>query len=220
MKKWILLAVGLLLLLPEAWYLISGPARPDDARVAFENLVEIPVSQLQEQYSVNVSVPAPNNPAWKRIMRGWGEPSYTIALLSSTGNYQYCFDKVNVKVSQEDRQLNLEHANWIYGVSSSDYDKFPQECKSEGETFRVRPGSIVQIQLAAKGDQLPHGANIIVRPVWYYTKDKLVGLDLDEDLHRIARWVAVSGLGMMLLAGLLFVKHEHRSFAPQKNKSS
>ena len=36
MKKWILLAVGLLLLLPEAWYLISGPARPDDARVAFE----------------------------------------------------------------------------------------------------------------------------------------------------------------------------------------
>jgi hypothetical protein len=207
MTKWILLAVGLLLLLPEAWYLISDPIRPNDAAVAFKDLAEIPAFQLREQHSVNLTVTAPNDPAWKRIRRSWGEPDYAIVHVgrnSLVGAYQHCFDAVSVGVTQGESQLSLEDSGPIYGFST-DSDGFPPLCKSLGKKFRVRPGSAVQIDITAQSDQLTSDTKVIVRPVWDYTKDKLVGVAIDEDLRLIVKWLAVFGLAIMLLAGLLFV---------------
>jgi hypothetical protein len=225
MKKWILLAVGLLLLLPEAWYLISDPIRPDDGAVAFKDLAEIPAFQLRQQHSVNLAVTAPNDPAWRRIRRSWGDPDYAIVHLSGQGAYQHCFDALSVRVTQGEDQLSLEDSGPIYGFST-DSDGFPASCKSLGKKFRVRPGSTVRIDITAQGDRLTSDTKVIVRPVWDDMKDKLVGVDVDEDIEEdvrlIVKSLAVFGLAIILLVGLLFMRARRLrgSFTSQKNMPS
>jgi hypothetical protein len=211
MKKWIiLLALGLLLLLPEAWYLISDPIRPGDATIAFEDLAEIPAFQLRQQHSVNLSLTAPDSAAWRRIRRSWGDPEFAIVHvrgnpLPSVGECQHCFDAISVRVTQGENQLSLGEAGTIYGFGT-DSDGFPSQCKSLGNVFRIPPGSRAQVNITAQSDRLTSDTKVIVRPVWPYTKDKLVGLYLGEDIRLTVKWLAVVGLGIILLAGLLLVR--------------
>ncbi len=175
-----LASVGLLLLLPEGWYLFSNRIRPGDTQAAFENLAEIPALQLRQQHQANLTVAAPNNVMWSRIRRSWGDPAYEVALVSSLDEYQYCLDGIDAWVSEGGRQLGIDNANWMYGFSME--DSYPRKCKSVGRMFHAAPGSNVQVHLTAN-EQLASGAKVVVRPVWYNTKDKLVGVDIDKDFR-------------------------------------
>ena len=150
MTKWILLTVGFLLLVPEALYFIQDPIRPDDIRVPFRNLVEIPALELRQEHEVSVSMTVPDDAAWKRIRRSWGEPDYEVALISSLNELQYCFEGINVAATEGNRQVSLQPGWGIYGFS----DGNSYQCQSTGRRFRAAPGSVVNIN--RYGD----------RPIW------------------------------------------------------
>jgi len=205
MTKWILLTIGLLLLIPGLFYFLYKPVRRDEASVAFKNLVEIPAVELRQQHKADISVPIPDDAVWRRIRRNWGDPAYEIALVSSLNERQYCFDGISVRVTARDRQVDLERAGWMYGFGSD--NSVPRQCQTVGQAFRVAPGSVVNVALRA--EQFGDGEMIVVRPVWENTKDKLVGVDLDEDLCLILKWMLVVALGMMVLTSLMFAREKY-----------
>jgi hypothetical protein len=195
----ILVLIGLLLITPEAWYLFSNSIRAGDLRVAFQNLAKVPASQVRQQHSVNLGITIPNNAAWKRIRRSWGDPAYEIALISSVGEYQYCLDGISIAAMKGDAPIALEEAESMYGFSSAASPA--GECKSAGPGFHAAPGSRIQVNLVSDGE-LASGDKIVVRPVWPYTKDKLLGVELDEDFRPIAIGLAVIGLLIAVGAGI------------------
>ena len=205
MAKWILLTIGLLLLIPEGWYLIRNPIRPNDTSAAFRNLAEVPAWELRQKHIVSVSVTMPDDAVWRRIRRSWGDPAYEIALVSSLNERQYCFDGISVSAVERGRQQRLEQAGWMYGFGSD--DSVPQQCQSAGQEFHAAPGSVVDVTL--KAAQVGPGEMIVVRPVWDNTKDKLVGVGLDEDIRLILKWTLVVGLGVMVLSALMFVREKY-----------
>jgi len=215
MAKWILLTIALLLFIPGLFYFLFNPIRSDESSVAFKNLAETPALELRQNHIVSMSVATPDGAVWRRIRRSWGDPAYEIALVSSLNERQYCFDGINIRVTAGDQQLNLERAGWMYAFSSD--DSVPQQCKSAGRAFRVAPGSVVNITLRA--ERFGDGEMLVVRPVWDNAKDKLVGVDLDEDLCLVLRWMLVVGSGMLVLTGLMFIRAKHRGkrFARQGN---
>jgi hypothetical protein len=195
-----LIVVGFLLVAPLGWYLGSDRVRLIDANVAIGNLAELPALQLRERREVNLTVKITNDPAWKRIRRGWGEPAFEVALVSSQGEYQYCLDGINVSAQQNGESLNLEKAGWIYGYSYG--DSFAGQCTTVGRSFRASPGSTIEISLKTSGE-FGGGTILIVRPTWPYTKDKLVGVDLDKDARPIVIGMAVFGLLLVIGASLV-----------------
>ncbi len=172
-----LAALGVVLLAPRVWDLATyAPMRLADVPAAFKPFAEVPISQLEGRKSVDLDLTLPNDPAWKRIRHSWGDPVYAVALVSSHGEYQHCFDGLNVQVTRGETQVSLKKFDYLFygfsaGSSAGDFD-----CKSLGEIFRVPPGSKVQIHIKAEGDQLIPYANLIVRANWYNTKDHIMGL--------------------------------------------
>jgi len=215
MTKWILLAVGTLLLIPAAWHLIFEPMRPTDSDVACRSLIYIPASQFRQHSAITFTFTSPNDAAWKRIRHSWGDPSFAIVHASGNslaGETQHCFDPFDVRVRQGRRDVPLEEAGGIY-LFTSDYGGYPDRCKSIGKIFRVAPGSTVQIGVEIRKEQLISDTELIIWPYWPDMKDKLVGLSLDRDLP-VERWAALVGLVLMLLVGLLLLREKYARNMP------
>jgi len=114
----------------------------------------------------------------------------------SQGPLQYCFDGIIVSAKQNGVPLALEHADWIYGFGSD--DSYPRDCKSVGSSFHATPGSVIEVNLTAVAN-FGDGTMLVIRPVWPFTKDKLVGVDLDLQFAPVVKGLAV--LGLLLAAG-------------------
>ena len=215
MAKWILLTIGFLLLVPGLAWFFYNPVGPDEASVVFKDLAAVPAADLRQKRMVNVSVTAPDDRVWRHIRHKWGEPQYEIALASPLKEHQFCFDGISATASEAGRELNLEPGTWMYGFGMDEL--FARQCQSVGSIFRARPGSRVNVTLTA-GDQFASGESIVVRPVWYNTKDKLVGVDIDKDIRTIVTWPFLVGLGLCLLAGVLFLQSYIRKQFALHNK--
>ncbi len=50
------------------------------------------------------------------------------------------------------------------------------------------------MHFVAVAGPLPIDTKVVVVPVWFYTKDKLVGLSIDQDLRDVSKWTMVLGL--------------------------
>ncbi len=196
MKKWILLSVGLLLLLPEAWYLISDPVRPGDAETAFKPLTEIPLDWLSPPHFLSFTFTAPNDPVWNRIIHAWGSPDYVIALVSKGAQYQHCFDGLTAEVTQDGRRISLENARLFYAFAGD------SGCNSLGKMFHAPAGSAIRIQIT-ESKRIAPDAELVVKPDWLYTKDHIVGMDLDATMRPLLICSAVIGVGMIAVARLI-----------------
>jgi hypothetical protein len=204
----VLAALGVLLVVPAVWNRALDPMRDADMWSPLKPLAEVPISQSEGQKSVDLVLTLPNDAVWKRTRQYWGDPDYTVALVSSHGEYQHCFDGLNVRVVHGESQVSLRNAHLFYGYSPRDSDI---DCKSLGESFQVPLGSKIHIHLTAESDHVAPYTNVIVSADWHNTKDLMVGLDLDKDFRTLERWyenrMAVLGLIMILSAAFLFV-HE------------
>jgi hypothetical protein len=203
MKKWTLLAVGLLLLLPEAWYLVSDRVRPNDAEVAFKPLVVLPLDWFSPQHFLSFTVAIPEGAAWKRIRHSWGDPDYVIALISKRAQHQHCFDGLAAQVTQGGRQIGLENARSFYAFTSD------SGCKSLGKMFHAPAGSVIQIHITGS-ERIAPDAELLMKPDWLYTKDYVVGMDVDADMRPWLVWSAVIGFAMVILA-ILLINRERRA---------
>ena len=202
MTKWILLIFGLLLLVSGtcAWDWLSLRPYPGDADLAFEPLARVPISQINGQKSLKLSFTAPKSAAWERIRRSWGNPEFVIAAVTKAPELQYCFDAISVTRVDGPELNTLPLSDTIYGYGTF----YRPSCQSGGRRLSLEPCQTAKVTLIISDNTVPSSAEIIVAPVWPFTKDKLVGVGLDEDLRIIAKLAFAFGCAACLLALICF----------------
>ncbi len=179
--------------------------RPADAQVAFKPLAVISITQLEAQGKLDLTVTTPNDATWKRIRHSWGDPDYIVALVPKRRAYQYyCFDNLGVFVSNEQGRVSTRNARSIYGYRSAEGDS--SKCKTNGAMFQIPPGITVQIHITARGEQVAPDTEVIVMPDWFFAKDNIVGLGLDEDWRTFANWSAPAGFIMVLVSAFFSIR--------------
>ena len=95
----------------------------------------------------------------------------------------------------------------MYGYSA--------ECPSYGLTFRAPPGFGIRLHIVAQGHSEMPAGDLVVTGYWTgETKDRLVGLQLDQELQRILDLIAIGGILMIISACIGF-----RARPPTKNES-
>lgn len=165
-----------------------------DASAALANLADVQLDRIAATDPLAISVVIPNTPQWARIWRSWGEPDFLIAALSPVKSFCYCLAKLPVTITVADiaGQIPRQPAGPPYAYSA--------DCPTSTLKFEAAPGTKLTVSVAKNGTQpLPPGDLIIVGS-WWNTKDKLVGIALDEELRKVANSAIVSG-SVLLLAG-------------------
>lgn len=200
--------LGLVLLVPAAlywaWLWDADPVRPADEQFAFARLATVPLGQGEGGEAVELTVAIPNSASWRRILRNWGDPGYIIgAVPPGPRRHMYCLKDlgVNVEVAIGNNPATLKTAEYApYGYSI--------DCAPAGLQFRAAPGAVVHIHLEVARPS-PRPEDLIVEPYWTVgTKDHLVGISIQEDLHlrALANALAVAGVIAILIATLLFAR--------------
>jgi hypothetical protein len=159
-------------------------------------LADVKLDQVATTKSLAIPVVIPDTPQWARIRRRWGEPDFLIAAVSPAKSL-YCLPTLHVTIAvmQEGDQIETEPAGALYAYSS--------DCPTSSRKFNAAPGSRLTVAVAkTKTDPLPPGELIIVGS-WYNTKDKLVGISLDQEWRSVPTIAIISGLVLILFAGCL-----------------
>ena len=203
MTKWFLLIFGVLIVVSATWCWHLLLLRPDPQVAWFALLprMQMSVSQIAGHKSELNFI---KNDAYPK---SWGNPDLVIAAVSTDRHLQYCFDAVEVTVLGGPQLKNLGRSELIYGYGSA-YDL---SCQSVGRKFRLEPGETASMQLAVTDNTLPPDAAVVVMQTWADTKDKLVGVDIDQDLIKVAKWSIIAGLFVIAFSIFLFIRSEHKS---------
>jgi hypothetical protein len=187
------------------WLWISDPVRPADVELAFRRLATVPLRRMTTDRHAEVTVTIPNDASWRRIVRNWGAPGYFIGAVSpGPKRSMYCLTDLGVRVEAriDNQPLNLEVADVPYGYSIN--------CRPAGMLFRAPPGTAVQIRLVIAGQPL-QAADLVIEPYWAFgTKDRLVGIGIEQQLHirTFTTTLGVTGLFVLCLAVYLFSRRQ------------
>jgi len=217
LHAWLVILGGLLLapaLLYWAWAWCFDPIGQDDSDAAFRNLAAIPLSEVASRKSVELEVAARSDAQWRRIRRSWGDPDYLVAVIShGAATYMRCFEELSlsVQVTRNGSPVNTTNARCCpYGITTTQSDGSrtgsPKACESVGLRFRIPAGAAFRVRLAVSGNHLDPEAEVTVSPNWKNEKDKMVGLDLDEDIRWILDRTALAGFAIVLTAALLHLR--------------
>ena len=190
-ELWLAIA-GLVVLAPGVVWFFSPRLNDADMSAAFASLARVPLDQIERTHSAVVSVTIPDTAHWRRMRRAWGDPGYLLAAESPTG-LLYCLDELGIQTeaTYRGRLVPAEKPDAPYGHSI--------ECLGTiGERFRVPPGAEITIHVTATTEHpLPPGEVVLV-PDWDWgTKDKIVGVMLDEDTRKV--FMVTSGIGLILI---------------------
>src|SRR5438876_59882 len=92
--------VGIVILAPGVIWFLSPHLSNDDVRIAFSELIKIPLSQIDESHSLSVPITIPDNAQWKHIRRVWGDPSYLLAISGPPDRaFLYCADELGIQLT-------------------------------------------------------------------------------------------------------------------------
>jgi hypothetical protein len=195
-----LAAMGIVLLIPLVLWIAGSESRlnQSDERIAFEPLIRIHLDKIDEK-PISAAIMIPNTAQWRKIRRVWGEPEFVISAINSVSR-----DTVALPgwmrtelVDSTGRIIPLRTGNPSYGHSGSTTDCL---------RFHAVPGSELTLRLAGtKAGTAPVGdLTLVVEGDWFNTKDKLVGLSLNEDLQSLVTWLSVLGLLLLVAATGIF----------------
>jgi len=207
----LLCVIGALLGIPQIWSSTKTSLRPGDEKIAFTPLYRTGLENLDQGATFSVTIP--NNEAWRRIRRAWGDPEYVIAPVSPDLETMYCLDTWDIELQArvDGRPLPTQTANSApYGFSVS--------CSSPvGVRFNAAPGSRVEIRV----DKVRHGmaskGDLIVTTYWWDGKDKLVGIALDRDLRIPFLIMAAAGILCLGSGGVLLLLVPASDSFPETN---
>ena len=174
---------------------------PADANVALTDLADVELDRIAATNSLAISVVIPDTPQWLRIRRAWGAPDYLIAAVSPIKSLCYCLPNLamTITVAHDGDQIPLQPAGPPYAHGT-------EGCAMVGFKFNAVPGTKLTVSIAKNGTEpFPPGELIIVGSWgWWNTKDKLVGIMLDQELRNISTIAIVSGFVLILLAAFLW----------------
>jgi hypothetical protein len=197
---------GLLLLIPGALFgpsMLFGLKHGDDF-VALTPLANVRLDQIGT-VPVVIKLVIPDKPQWRRIRRAWGEPTFVISAVSSQKRFAYCLPDlgINVEIGRQESEIPLEFSNPPYGYSSN--------CERSSLAFQAVPGSELAVTITKSGDRPIPSGDLIIVSNWPNTKDKLVGISLDEKLRPILTATSSVGVVLMVIAvGILVRRHRLR----------
>jgi len=192
--------VGLLLMVPGALFLTNTGLSSEDANVALTPLLTIPLDRIGTYGRTRVLIP--DTPQWKRIRREWGEPEWIIAAVEPEKEFAYCLPELGltILVGDHERPLPLQSSYPPYGYST--------DCAASTISFNATPGTELNVSILKSSDRPLPSANLIIVGRWLYTKDKLVGIYLDEEVRPIL--IVTSALGLILVGSAGYVWNRRR----------
>ena len=196
--------LGILILIPSALLLglLFGRLRDEDPSVALAPLARVPLARVGKQYAMQVVVP--DTDQWRRIRRSWGEPDLIVAALSNEGGAWCLADLATaVDVTSRGTLIPLKRAAAGYGHAG--------DCELSSFTFRAPPAGELLVKVT-KRDQLPWPTgDLVVRCDWRNTKDKLVGISIENDLQKLHPSAGAGAIiGLLLLALASDLRRWHR----------
>jgi hypothetical protein len=167
-----------------------------EAHMALANLAGVNLDRISAEDSLVITLVIPDTPQWVRIRRRWGEPDFLIVAVSP-GKSLYCLSKfpVTIAVMDAGEQIPTEPAGPPYAYSS--------DCSTSTRKFNAAPGSRLTISVVKNGTALLPPGELIIVGSWWNTKDKLVGILLDQYFRNISTAAIVCGLVLISLAGWL-----------------
>jgi hypothetical protein len=102
---------------------------------------------------------------------------------------------VTIAVIQGGDQIQTEPAGTPYAYSS--------DCPTSSRKFNAAVGSRLRVEVVKTGTGLLPPGELIVVGSWSNTKDKLVGVSLDQELRSVPTIAMVGGSVLVLLAAFL-----------------
>jgi hypothetical protein len=201
--------IGTLLLVPGALWVASSRNRlsDDDARITSQPLNRIHIGGI-DQRQISATLVIPNTKQWTKIRKIWGEPEFVISVLDTAGRITLCLPELPVRIELIDPTgsvIPLQPGAGPYGSSPA--------CESSSLRFHAAPGNELTLKLAGtRPGAVPTGDLIVVND-WFNTKDKLVGLYLDEFIESFVKWLAVLGFLLVLSGAGTFLRNRIRHHA-------
>ena len=191
-------AIGALLLVPGTLWVASSGGRltDDDARVALQPLNRVHLDMI-DQGPISVTLMIPNTIQWTKIRNVWGEPEFVISAVASDGQRTLSL-ATSVRAELVDgtgRVIPLRPGAPPYGYSGSAMDSL---------RFRAAPGNQLTLKLGRTTPSAVLTGDLIVVSDWFNTKDKLVGLSLDQGIESLVKLVSISGLLLVVSGACVF----------------
>lgn len=194
--------VGVLLLIPLIWLYSTQSLRAGDLGLALAPIHELPLEGLSNGGSATFTFSIPNDRRWMRIWRAWGDPGYAVVAVTPDRRTTYCFEKlgIDVQVTVGSDPTRTEAAlEPLYGHSA--------QCMPIGIKFKAGPGDQVTIRTTTKAESTPRGYLLVVASWPPELKDRIVGLDINDELRRPIWVIGVAGLFCFGLASVWALKH-------------
>jgi len=192
---------GVFFLIPGLlWIATSGlRLKDDDARIALQPLVRVPLGRISARLAI------PDTPQWVKIRKVWGEPQFVISATDETGRGLICLPSTPLRIDLTDRSgriIPLRRGGPPYGYSAF--------CSESSLRFDAHPGDTLNISIMASGGNgLPAGDLVVVRD-WWNTKDKLVGVGLDDAIDSLIRWASLAGVLFLVAGAVLMLRSQAR----------
>ena len=151
-----------------------SPALNKTARArALSPIASLTVNGSERQ---TAAVTIPSDQEWRKIIAYFGQPTYDIAPVNTKTGWQRCPDTGTELLVQDatGHRVPLFATSPLYGWSS--------ECKSGSYkgSFRAQPGDKVLITIVVSKGAKPKEHIVAVN--WKNMKDKLVGLEIRDNL--------------------------------------
>jgi hypothetical protein len=176
---WLSLAGAIVVIPGLLWIATSGSRLNDgDAHIALQPLIRIPLGRISDgPFSERFDVP--DTRQWAKIRKVWGEPDFVVTAIDEAGRYLIC-PPIPLRIDLTDRggsSIPLRRGEPPYGYSA--------HCSESSLRFQATAGDTLNIKITAAGDRLLPAGDIIVVRYWWNTKDKLVGVYLDDEIDSL-----------------------------------
>jgi len=201
---WLLGLVGLILIAFGAIILSPSGLEPGDVDAAFAPLLKIPLAEFETRRAKVMKLVMPDSEQWRRIRRVWGDPELLVAAVAGDRRFVYCIPDLglDLRVTHNEIRIPLLASEPPYAYSAN--------CSPGGFKFSAHSGD--ELQLSAVhliNGPLPSGDLVIVAH-WVNTKDKLVGLAIQEQLRPTAIGASIVGTALMAIATFIWMWQRKR----------
>ncbi len=194
----VLIAGGVLLMLPVLYTSGISGASTEDWDVASTPIARLPLDSLRDARSASIVFMVPTTDQWVRIRETWGDPRYVVFGRTDDGSLSVLpWNSLGLEVTGSTGLGPLEMT-----AAGDVQNSLP--ANTTGVMFRPRPGEKVRLDIKATNPgALPDG-ELVVQAAWEGdAKGRAVGMAFSVDLRRYLRLGLLCGAILLVAAAAL-----------------